>query len=262
MRPAVSCAGGKRESEAMLASIASDVGRVRETNEDAYCLCQLCTTDRPVFLAVADGMGGYVDGDIASELAVRQLRRDLEQYQGPGSGYLSRLKSSFAAANRAVFEAARGTMGTTLTCGLILGQHLLWAHVGDSRAYLVRRGELIQLTHDHSLVGIMVQNGELAEEEARQHPHRHLLMRALGTQPEVAVDTGEHCLETGDVLILCTDGLTNLVEGEELVHIVDGGKDLSLVATGLVELANVRGGTDNITVLVVSVDPVVGEERL
>ena len=245
----------------MLASIASDVGRVRETNEDAYCLCQLLTAGRPLLLAVADGMGGYVDGEIASRLAVRQLRLDLEQYRGNQSDYLPRLVASFEAANQAVFEAARGSMGTTLTSALLLGDRLLLAHVGDSRAYLLREGSLQQLTHDHSLVGLMVRNGELDEDEAMHHPHRHLLMRALGTESTVAVDTAEFKVEPGDIILLCTDGLTNLVQGDEVVEALGSRKILSPVATDLVQLANSRGGSDNITVMAVGVELVLGEER-
>jgi len=212
---------------------------------------------RPVFMAVADGMGGFEAGDVASWLAVDTVRSWLEEQADPAGPYAAGLAAAYAAANTAIYERAVARlgypgMGTTLTAALCDGRRLTIGHVGDSRAYLARSGSIRRLTADHSVVGAMVQNGELGEHEAMRHPQRNLLTRALGTEPRIAVDTADYMLQPGDVIILCSDGLSNLVASEELLEAVTGCSDLAALAAHLVGLANARGGNDNVTVLVAS----------
>ncbi|MEW6522642.1 MAG: Stp1/IreP family PP2C-type Ser/Thr phosphatase [Bacillota bacterium] len=242
----------------MLASVASDVGRVREANEDYYCLCQLMTGCRPVLMAVADGMGGFEAGEVASRLAVEETRRWLEVHAGGGEDLQCALATACAAANERVYRVALDTfgysgMGTTLTAALWAADRLVLAHVGDSRAYLVRKGRLQRLTADHSVVGAMVQNGELGEREAMRHPQRNLLTKALGTEPRLNIDIAEHAVCDGDIIVMCTDGLTNLVASEEILEAINGCRDLAGLGDQLVEMANARGGNDNITVLVAGI---------
>lgn len=249
----------------MLASVASDVGRVRVANEDWYCLCQLMGGRRPVLMAVADGMGGYEAGEVASRLAVEETRCWVERHVGDGQDLLPLLQNACTVANARVYQLAVESlgwpgMGSTLTIALWDGKRLALAHAGDSRAYLIRDGALSRLTDDHSVVGIMVQAGELGESEAMHHPQRNLLTKALGTEPAVNTDVAEYGVEDGDVIILCTDGLTNMVTGEEILAAARLCPDLSELAGKLVELANVRGGHDNITVLVVGIDGTKGGE--
>jgi len=249
----------------MLASVASDVGRVRIANEDWYCLCQLTGGRRPVLMAVADGMGGYEAGEVASRLAVEETRYWVEKHVADGQDLLPLLSAACTMANTRMYQLAMETlgwpgMGSTLTIALWEGSRLAVAHVGDSRAYLIRDGALRRLTDDHSVVGIMVQTGELGEKEAMRHPQRNLLTKALGTEPMVSTDLAEYPVTDGDVIVLCTDGLTNMVTGEEILAAAGLCPDLSQLGGRLVELANARGGHDNITVLVVGVDGTAGGE--
>lgn len=249
----------------MLASVASDAGRVRVANEDWFCLCQLLGGRRPVLMAVADGMGGYEAGEVASRLAVEETRCWVEKHVADGQDLLPLLQAACTMANTRIYQVAVETlgwpgMGSTLTVALWDGNRLALAHVGDSRAYLIRNGSLSRLTDDHSVVGILVQSGELGESEAMRHPQRNLLTKALGTEPVVSTDVAEYTVVDGDVIILCTDGLTNMVTGEEMLATVSLCRDLSQLGGQLVELANVRGGHDNITVLAVGIDGTKGGE--
>lgn len=222
----------------------SDIGRVRRVNEDAYCAL-------PGLFAVADGMGGHRAGEVASSLAVDVLTSHPFARKTP-----EEVQAVIQDANRRIYEDAvrqpkYAGMGTTITVALIDGDRLVIGHVGDSRAYLVRQGYLRQLTADHSVVGELLRNGGLTQAEAVTHPHRNLLTRALGTSPEVLVDVVTEQLAGGDILILCTDGLTNLVDDDELIEIVTGHNDPDDAVDRLVALANDRGGIDNVTVVVI-----------
>jgi PPM family protein phosphatase len=225
--------------------VATDIGRVRERNDDSYLV------DEPLF-AVADGMGGHKGGDVASQLALETIE----------AGFLEGgrdLAQPIRDANAAVFErsqvdtAVRG-MGTTLTAVVVEGASALFAHVGDSRAYLLRAGDLRQLTEDHTLVARMVKSGEISEAEAGVHPHRSVLTRALGTEPQVEVDEFDVALTDGDRLLLCSDGLTGMVTEEQIVAILSAAPDPQDAADRLVRAANRAGGVDNITVLVLDVE--------
>lgn len=243
----------------------SDRGRVRDANEDSL----LERPDAGLF-AVADGMGGHAAGEVASRLAVETLE---EVLAGPGGGAADGPPSaeSVASAVREANDRIRGDarenpsrsgMGTTLTA-LATGPGGEWriGHVGDSRAYLCRDGDLRQLTVDHSWVGRRVAEGQLSKEEARRHPMSSVLERALGTADEVEVDVEEGAARPGDLFLLCSDGLTDMLPDPELRSVALGeaadgggtaaGLDLEAAADRLVEAANRAGGRDNVTVLLV-----------
>ncbi len=221
----------------------SDIGLHRKTNEDAFVL------DAPLF-AVCDGMGGALAGEVASGLATETLAAKVRE----GSGLLEAAE----AANAAVFAKAESDpdhtgMGTTLTGVLFEGDSGRFVHIGDSRAYLLRAGELRQLSADHSLVGEMVREGRLTEEEAAVHPHRSVLSRALGTEPSVAIDEFAVDLEEGDVLLLCSDGLSGVVPAAGLRKAL-GRDDPQDAAARLIAEARKRGGPDNITAVVLRLE--------
>ena len=221
--------------------VATDIGQVREGNEDAYLVVA------PLY-AVADGMGGHRGGEVASSLALETVQQLFERREGT-------LADQVAEANRAIYDRSQSDrsvsgMGTTLTAALIDGNEVHLAHVGDSRAYLLRDGRLTQLTEDHTLVHRMVVEGEITPEEAETHPHRSILTRALGVDESVQVDEGDVQVETGDRLLLCTDGLTGMVPEEQIQEIMLGATDPQRVVDRLVKVANHAGGIDNITAVV------------
>ena len=226
------------------AAAATDIGQVREGNEDAYLLLD------PLYV-VADGMGGHRGGEVASSLALQTIQRLFEG--GEGS-----LAEQVQEANRAVFERSQADrevagMGTTLTAALVEGTKVRLAHVGDSRAYLLRDGELHALTEDHTLVQRMVQQGEITEAEAATHPHRSILTRALGVDGIVEVDEGVVELRDGDRLLLCSDGLTAMVSDRDIEAVLVGTPDPQEAVELLVLAANRAGGIDNITALILDV---------
>jgi protein phosphatase len=224
-------------------AVASDAGRKRRRNEDAY-VCE-----SPLF-AIADGMGGARAGEVASRLAAAALLSG----EAAGSG-TERILTLIQEANRSVYErsstdAEVAGMGTTITVALVENASVTFGHVGDSRAYVLRDGSLEQLTDDHSLVAELVRGGKLSEEEAEHHPQRSVITRALGTDPDVDVDTFTVDAHAGDVYILCSDGLTDMVADEEIGEVLTMRRDsLDDAAKELVRRANKAGGQDNITVI-------------
>ena len=222
---------------------ATDPGRRRRRNEDAYVV-------QPPLFAVADGMGGAQAGEIASRIAASVLRDS-----GAEAGK-DAVVALIQEANRRVYEAAasdeaRAGMGTTMTAALIEGDTVRIGHVGDSRAYRVRDGALEQLTDDHSLVAELVRSGRLSPEEADVHPQRSVITRVLGTDPEVDVDTFEVEAQPGDVFMICSDGLTSMVDDASILDVVERNRSsLDRAARALVDAANKGGGEDNITVIV------------
>ncbi len=223
------------------AAAATDIGRVREGNEDAFL------NDAPLF-AVADGIGGQQGGEVASRLALETVEVLFKRGRGT-------LADHVREANRAVFErsgrdAAVAGMGTTLTAAVAEAGRLRLAHVGDSRAYLLRSGRLRMLTEDHTLVQQMVERGEITEQEADVHPHRSVLTRALGTGPDVQIDEGVLDAQDGDRILLCSDGLSGMVPDEEIERILRDAAEPKDAVRELVRAANAAGGVDNITVLV------------
>jgi serine/threonine protein phosphatase PrpC len=225
-------------------------GRKRRRNEDSY----VC--DPPLF-AVADGMGGAQAGEVASSLAATALK---ERGDGDGGDGERRIVELVQEANRRVHqralddEAASG-MGTTITVALFHDDgSVAIGHVGDSRAYLLREGALEQLTEDHSLVAELVRRGELSPEEAEVHPQRSVITRALGTDPDVDVDTFTLQAREGDVFLICSDGLSTMVDAETIGRLVEQNRhDLRATARALIKEANDRGGDDNITAVLFEV---------
>jgi PPM family protein phosphatase len=244
----------------------SDVGRVRTNNEDCYKI-----VERLNLFVLSDGMGGEVHGEIASAMAVETVvKHCLDAETNPAAQVIGAVQPYWSArtkhlatavhlANRTIFKAAeknpdhRG-MGATLTAAWIAGAKLSIAHVGDSRAYLLRSGSLLQLTRDHSLVAEQVRRGILTAAEAEESTMQSVLLRALGAQAAIEVDAEEHTLFPRDVLLLCSDGLTRMVTEPEIAGTLQAETDPTRAAEKLVALANERGGPDNITVLTVRLE--------
>lgn len=225
----------------------SDVGHIRSGNEDAYLVS-------PPLFAVADGLGGHSAGEVASSIAVETL-----QDSAPRRVDAKALARAVREANTAVIAAAedgrgRTGMGTTLTAAMIEGTHVVVAHVGDSRAYLLHLGELQQITEDHSMVADMVRRGTLTAEESRHHPNRSVITRALGSDPNLLVDAFEVEAAPGDRLLLCTDGLTGMIEDDLIEKILAGSRTPQLAVERLIGYANDAGGQDNITAVVVDIE--------
>ena len=223
----------------------SDVGRVRKGNEDAMLV------DAPLFV-VADGMGGHLAGDVASATAVETIKRTSEE-QPPSDP--SNLESYVRAANKAIWEKALADtqlqgMGTTCTLLFLDGATAHIAHVGDSRAYLLRDGEFSQLTEDHTLVERMVREGKLERSEAARHPQRSIITRALGVESDVEVDLSTFEVTEGDRVLLCSDGLSSMVDDGEIESLLRDASGAEAAANDLVNAALEAGGEDNVTVVV------------
>jgi PPM family protein phosphatase len=227
----------------------TDVGRQRSANEDDFVLS-------PPFFAVADGMGGAKAGEVASAMATEGFEGESDSGE-PAEAQLARILRE---ANKRIYDLAttdeshRG-MGTTLTAAKITGDDISLAHVGDSRAYRMRDGELEQVTKDHSLVAELERSGQITAEAAENHPQRSIITRALGPEPEVEVDTYTLAAREGDLFLLCSDGLTSMISDEEIGSIIRSADSLDAAADALVLAANQSGGKDNITVVLFRVGP-------
>jgi protein phosphatase len=232
----------------------SDIGQVREVNQD-YC-GDFDDPDRNRrMLMVADGMGGHLGGEVASRMAVETAA---EVFRAGGEDPAELLRVALETANHRVHNAARqdmdlSGMGTTGVCLLFQGGSSAWvAHVGDSRAYRLRGGEFEQITEDHSVVGALIRMGHITEEEGRIHPQRNEILRAIGTNEDVEVQVTRLDLEPGDRYLLCSDGLSGLVSDAEIAEVL-GRHEPQDAARTLVQMANLEGGNDNITVQVIEV---------
>lgn len=220
----------------------TDCGRQRKNNEDAVYVAE------NMFI-VADGMGGHNAGEIASRMAVETVSHMMI---GPGEDYQRCLLRAFEEANRKIFASATGEregMGTTMDICLHSGGSLHIGHVGDSRVYLLRSGGLKQITVDHSYVEMLVSHGEITAEEAKHYPMKNMITRAVGVAEEVQMDYYVQKIEDGDRVLSCTDGLTNMLSDEEIVHLIEGGADLQEALDRLIDAANEKGGRDNISVV-------------
>ncbi|HEY0303770.1 MAG TPA: Stp1/IreP family PP2C-type Ser/Thr phosphatase [Longimicrobiales bacterium] len=224
----------------------TDTGQIRERNEDSFLL-----DNGASLFAVADGMGGHAAGDVASQTAIAAFAAAFAETRS--------VVIAMKAANRAVIERgnadpARAGMGTTLTAVHITGDAALVAHVGDSRLYRLRAGRLEQLTRDHTVADEMIERGTLTRIEAMLHPANSMLTRSLGSRADVAVDELQEKLQTGDVLMLCSDGLTSMVTDADIAAVLQQqAKSLDRKAAELIEAATLRGGVDNITVVLITV---------
>ena len=229
----------------------TDVGRKREVNQD-----YVYVTDQPVgpfpnFLAVADGMGGHKAGDFASKYTVNTVLEELKKT--PLDKPEEILRNIVSIANHKLIEVAATDvklegMGTTLVAGTIVGNTLYFANVGDSRLYLINE-KIRQISKDHSLVEEMVRLGGIKAEEAKNHPDKNIITRAIGVKEDVEADIYEYRLKKGDVILMCTDGLSNMVEDEDMFDIVKGARDVVEAVEMLIEKANSNGGRDNIGVV-------------
>ena len=224
----------------------TDIGCLRDHNEDSLVVT-------PPLFAVADGMGGHAAGEVASEIAVRVLSELAPEH--PDGEALGR---AIEEANRAVIQAAREGrgrqgMGTTMTAAMLEGERLVIAQVGDSRAYLLHQGKLQQLTRDHSLMADMIEAGQLTTEEARTHPQRSVITRALGSDAHLHPDIYEINVETGDRLLICSDGLSGMIFDDQIENTLRRVQDPQRCASQLVNEAIAAGGHDNVTVIVADV---------
>lgn len=234
----------------------TDRGRVRTDNQDAYFAGKI--TDGSVFAVVCDGMGGANAGNVASELAVRHISEYVIRSYRDGMDMTDTektLKNAIVSANislydKAVNNAELAGMGTTAVAAFVKDGTAVIAHVGDSRIYLVN-GEIKQLTRDHSVVQSLIESGKITPEDAKVHPRKNVITRALGAEEDVAVDSDCLNLSNGDTLLLCSDGLTNFLDDKDILTVFQNN-DISAVAERLVEEANKNGGGDNITVVTVT----------
>ena len=246
----------------------SDVGLRRKSNEDSFAI-----SDDQTLLIVADGMGGHAAGEVASRLAVESIERHISgsdprkeptvpaSFRSPSGDEAGlppparRVLNAIRLANQEIVRSVRKDssmrgMGTTVVIALIHGSRAFIGSVGDSRAYLVRDGNLRQLTSDHTLVNEQVRAGALSTQEARRHPARNILTRAVGSQEDVEPDLVEQDLRPGDMLLLCSDGLTTMVEDADILKtVLAHADDPQTACRALIDLANERGGDDNVTVV-------------
>lgn len=230
------------------------VGQRREINQDYMFTSETAVGNLPNLFLVADGMGGYAAGEYASRFAVEKI---VEHIGASGQKELVTLmKEAVLSANRLLLaeshaDPAKAEMGTTIVAATCDGEKLHVANVGDSRLYVVNQERITQITRDHSLVEEMVRMGELDKRDAKAHPKKNIITRAVGVLPDVTVDFFETTVAPGDTVLLCSDGLTNMVDDEQIKRIILGQRDIVEKAERLIYTANENGGTDNITVVLV-----------
>lgn len=226
----------------------TDIGKLRRQNEDNVFI----NDKEPYMVIVADGMGGHNAGEVASKMAIEVIQEKVLKTRKRKIDYEDKIRDAFVAANKKIYDYAEENsklmgMGTTSVTALVHNGKLVVGNVGDSRAYIIREDEIRQISIDHSYVWQLVMKGEITEQQAKRHPKRNYITRAMGTEKDVLVDT--FCEEwEGGTVLLCSDGLSNLVDNYEMRNIVSESKSLQEAAEKLVELANSRGGNDNITV--------------
>ncbi|MGX7031512.1 Stp1/IreP family PP2C-type Ser/Thr phosphatase [Vagococcus zengguangii] len=248
----------------MKVAFQTNVGKKRSSNQDSV---GLYLNQKNIALAiVADGMGGHQAGDVASQLTVNQLGSVWEQTDiDEEEIVISWLNAEIQVLNHRIYEEGvqypeRAGMGTTIVAAVVIDKRVILANVGDSRSYLVRDGEIVQVTEDHSLVNELVKTGEISKEEAQLHPRKNVLTRSLGLPMEVEIDVIKLDLVLNDYIILCSDGLSNMVPDERMLRIVASEIALKEKVTKLIEIANEAGGKDNITVLLMDFEGEEGEE--
>lgn len=239
----------------MKISSATSVGKIRALNEDSFFVSQIGSSDLTLAV-VADGMGGHNAGEVASAETVNTLKRLIVESDTPVKKLLL---DSIECANNSVYKMSKATpslhgMGTTVTACIISGDKVTAAQVGDSRLYLVRNEKITQITKDHSLVEMLVDSGEITKEAAKHHPQKNVITRAIGTESSVETDIYEFFIKKDDILLLCSDGLVNMVEDEKILSLITNNNDFSALADVLVKEAEAAGGTDNITVVLIKFD--------
>lgn len=224
------------------------VGRTREVNEDSILTFQ---TNEYSLLIVADGMGGHQGGEVASSIAVNSIKEFIKENFLEYEDKEELIRDSIILANKTIYEKALNNselsgMGTTVTLSLIIKDNLYIGHVGDSRAYIIKGEVLSQITEDHSYINELLKKGAITEEEAKIHPMKNLITRAVGTDKYIVIDTYKDYIVESDTLVVCSDGLTRHVEDDEILNII---KEKGLDVTALIDLTNARGGKDNISVI-------------
>lgn len=235
----------------------TDKGHVRNSNQDAYAVGEF--SDEVVWAVVCDGMGGANGGNIASALAVKVISDRINvsyREQMRDSSIINMLDSALNAANVEVFDLAQSKaelngMGTTVVCAIVKNGQVFIAHVGDSRAYILKNGNITQLTTDHSMVQDLLDSGKITSEQALHHPNKNIITRAVGVDKNIDIDFDETELDDESTLLLCTDGLSNYVSNDEILELTSDGKHYAF-ADRLVNKANENGGGDNITAVVIS----------
>ena len=230
----------------------TDVGSVRDVNQDFVFASGMPVGKLPNLLVVADGMGGHRAGEYASKYAVEMLKQELEVSTEEEPEAM--IRKAIATVNNRLLETAKQDerlygMGTTLVVATVVDRTLYFANVGDSRLYLLN-DEIKQLSKDHSLVQEMVRLGGINQEEAKSHPDKNIITRAIGAKEKIEIDFFEYRLKKGDMLLMCTDGLSNMVEDKEIFQIVKSSRDVVETVERLVKKANDNGGNDNIGIVV------------
>lgn len=235
----------------------SDKGKRRQLNQDVVYSSELPVGNLPNLFIIADGMGGHKAGDFASRFAVDTICREVEHSAGRSPEEI--LQSAINVANTGIFELSNDNrdlegMGTTVVAAVVYGDCLKVGNVGDSRLYIVNGKNIRQITTDHSLVEEMIRMGGLDRESARTHPNKNIITRAVGVTSAVAADFYEVRLQEGDIILLCSDGLSNMLEDEEIRMIVNAQRDIMEKAEALVRVANLNGGRDNISLILIEPD--------
>lgn len=240
----------------------TDIGMVREVNQDYVYVSDLPVGKLPNLFIVADGMGGHKAGEFASRFTVEVVKDELAKSTEEGPEAM--IRQAITSANQRLLETAKQDsklegMGTTLIVATVIERTLYFANVGDSRLYLLNN-DIKQVSKDHSLVQEMVRLGGIKQEDAKNHPDKNIITRAIGAKEQVEVDFYEYRLKKGDIVLMCTDGLSNMVEDTEILHIVKGSRDIVEAVEGLINKANKNGGKDNIGI--VAVDAFADEVKL
>lgn len=239
----------------MITSTITDVGLLRENNQDSYFASS--AIDFPLFM-VADGMGGHKAGEVASQLAVETIRERLESVMADLTDeelIRKHIYEAIVEANEKIYQSSLANpdykgMGTTLTLAYIYKSKIILAHVGDSRAYIIN-DNMKQVTEDHSLVNELIKNGSITPEEALNHPQKNMITRALGTSPTIKIDFHVVDYLSNDIMLICSDGLSNMISEKEMLMILKYEEDLNIASRKLVCRAKDNGGKDNITVILI-----------
>ena len=231
----------------------TDIGRRRKLNQDTVYSCEHPLGNLNNLFIVADGMGGHKAGDYASAYTVKAIEREVEVCEDRSP--IKILREAITVANMEIYEKAStepdfAGMGTTVVAATVSDDTLYVANVGDSRLYLIDKG-ITQVTKDHSLVAELVRKGSLDESQAKLHPDKNIITRAIGAAPSVEIDFFEVELSPGDIILMCTDGLTNMVDDDEILRLVRCGVDVPEMAENLIKMANHNGGKDNIGVVII-----------
>ncbi len=239
----------------------SDVGKTRPINEDNFYVSEYVRKLEALYAMVADGMGGHNAGETASGIAIETVSGFINEYfndQVSPEHVRDLLIAAIDHANQLIYTNSRDNvkfsgMGTTLTACFLYGMQATIAHVGDSRAYIIRDDVIHKVTSDHSLVAELLKNGQITPEQARNHPQKNVITRAVGTDPKVEIDIYEFEIQANDIILLCTDGLSNQLSDREMYHLIREAQSMEEAAAALVDAANEKGGLDNITAVLLAI---------